>query len=290
MNNPSELIRLLRPHQWVKNIFVFIGLLFGHAWHDLSLVYSVVAAFIAFSWVASFIYIINDIADRETDRQHPKNRLRPLAAETVSLGAAIILAAILLVFGLSLGILASYRVLIFLLIYIVINLLYSFRLKQIVIMDVFIIAAGFMLRIFAGTLGIGIPPSKWLLLCGFMITLFLGLTKRRAEMMSLADNKTAQRKVLAHYTPVLLDKMISITAASVIISYSLYTMSPDTIRIHQTESLIYTVPFVTYGIFRYIFLLHYQQWGDEPSRELARDPHILGAVAAWFLVSLWLIA
>jgi len=290
MNNPSELIRLLRPHQWVKNIFVFIGLLFGHAWHDLSLVYSVVAAFIAFSCVASFIYVINDIADRETDRQHPKNRLRPLAAGTVSMGAAITLAAIFLVFGLSLGILASYRVLIFLLIYIVINLLYSFRLKQIVIMDVFIIAAGFMLRIFAGTLGIGIPPSKWLLLCGFMITLFLGLTKRRAEMMSLADNKTAQRKVLAHYTPVLLDKMISITAASVIISYSLYTMSPDTIRIHQTESLIYTVPFVTYGIFRYIFLLHYQQWGDEPSRELARDPHILGAVAAWFLVSLWLIA
>ena len=290
MNNPSELIRLLRPHQWVKNIFVFIGLLFGHAWHDLSLVYSVVAAFIAFSCVASFIYVINDIADLETDRQHPKNRLRPLAAGTVSMGAAITLAAIFLVFGLSLGILASYRVLIFLLIYIVINLLYSFRLKQIVIMDVFIIAAGFMLRIFAGTLGIGIPPSKWLLLCGFMITLFLGLTKRRAEMMSLADNKGAQRKVLEHYTPVLLDKMISITAASVIISYSLYTMSPETIRIHQTESLIYTVPFVTYGIFRYIFLLHYQQWGDEPSRELARDPHILGAVAAWFLVSLWLIA
>ena len=290
MNNPSELIRLLRPHQWVKNVFVFIGLLFGHAWHDLSLVYSVVAAFIAFSCVASFIYVINDIADRETDRQHPKNRLRPLAAGTVSMGAAITLAAIFLVFGLSLGILASYRVLIFLLIYIVINLLYSFRLKQIVIMDVFIIAAGFMLRIFAGTLGIGIPPSKWLLLCGFMITLFLGLTKRRAEMMSLADNKGAQRKVLEHYTPVLLDKMISITAASVIISYSLYTMSPETIRIHQTESLIYTVPFVTYGIFRYIFLLHYQQWGNEPSRDLARDPHILGAVAAWFLVSLWLIA
>lgn len=290
MNKPSELIRLLRPNQWVKNIFVFIGLLFGHAWHDLSLVYSVVAAFIAFSCVASFIYVINDIADLETDRQHPKNRLRPLAAGAVSMGAAITLAAIFLVFGLSLGILSSYRVLIFLLIYIVINLLYSFRLKQIVIIDVFIIAAGFMLRIFAGTLGIGIPPSKWLLLCGFMITLFLGLTKRRAEMMSLADNKSAQRKVLAHYTPVLLDKMISITAASVIISYSLYTMSPDTIRIHQTESLIYTVPFVTYGIFRYIFLLHYQQWGDEPSRELGRDPHILGAVAAWLLVSLWLIA
>ncbi|MDZ4384400.1 MAG: decaprenyl-phosphate phosphoribosyltransferase, partial [Nitrospirota bacterium] len=269
MNKPSELIRLLRPHQWVKNVFVFVGLLFGHAWHDLSLVYSVVAAFIAFSCVASFVYVINDIADRATDRQHPKNRFRPLAAGTVSMGAAIALAAILLVFGLSLGILSSYRVLIFLLIYIVINMLYSFRLKQIVIMDVFIIAAGFMLRIFAGTLGIGIPPSKWLLLCGFMITLFLGLTKRRAEMMSLADNKTAQRKVLAHYTPVLLDKMISITAASVIISYSLYTMSPDTIRIHQTESLIYTVPFVTYGIFRYIFLLHYQQWGGEPSRELA---------------------
>jgi len=230
------------------------------------------------------------MADLESDRQHPKKKLRPLAAGIVSMGAAITLAVTFLLIGLGLGILASYWVLVFLVIYIIINLLYSFGLKEIVILDVFIIAAGFMLRIFTGTIGVGIPPSQWLLLCGFMITLFLGLTKRRAEMMALDENMSAQRKVLEHYSPVLLDKMISISAASVIISYSLYTMSPDTIQIHETESLIYTVPFVIYGIFRYIFLLHYQRWGGEPSRELIRDPHIVGAVAAWFLVSLWLIA
>jgi len=290
MNKPSELIRLLRPHQWVKNGFVFIGLLFGHAWQDHLLVYRVVAAFIAFSFVSSFIYIINDIADKDIDKLHPEKRRRPLAAGTVTMGAAITLGVLVISLGLCLGVLASYLVLVFLLIYIALNLLYSFGLKQIVILDVFIIATGFMLRIFAGTIGVGIPPSQWLLLCGFMITLFLGLTKRRSEMFALADNKTAQRKVLEHYTPVLLDKMISISAACVIISYGLYTMSPDTIQIHETGSLIYTIPFVVYGIFRYIFLLHYQQTGGEPSRDLFRDPHIVGAVAAWFIVSLWLIA
>ncbi len=290
MNKPAELIRLLRPHQWVKNGFVFIGILFGHAWYDHLLLYRVAAAFIAFSFVSSFVYIVNDIADRDIDRLHPDKKRRPLAAGTVSPGAAITLGAFVLVLGLCLGFLASFLILVYLFIYIILNLLYSFGLKQIVILDVFIIAAGFMLRILAGTLGVGIPPSQWLLLCGFMITLFLGLTKRRSEMFALADNKTAQRKVLEHYTPVLLDKMISISAACVIISYGLYTMSPDTIQIHETESLIYTIPFVVYGIFRYIFLLHYQQSGGEPSRELFRDPHIVGAVAAWFFVSLWLIA
>jgi len=290
MNKLSDLIRLLRPHQWIKNGFVFIGLFFGHDWNDRLLVYRVVTAFFAFSLVSSFVYILNDISDREADRLHPEKKHRPLASGTVSMGAAIVLGGLVLVLGLFLGVLASFWVVIFLLIYIVLNLLYSNGFKQVVILDVFIVASGFMLRILTGTVGVGVPPSQWLLLCGFMITLFLGLTKRRAEMIVLADNKTAQRKVLEHYSPVLLDKMISISAACFIISYGLYTMSPETIGIHKTESLIYTVPIVTYGIFRYIFLLHYQKWGGEPSRELIRDPHIVGAVAAWLIVSLWLIA
>src|SRR3990172_9427742 len=142
MNSPSELIRLLRPHQWVKNGFVFIGLFFGHAWQDHSLVYRVVAAFVAFSFVSGFIYIINDIADRETDMLHPEKKRRPMAAGTVSMGAAIALGALVFILGLSLGMLASFMVVVYLLIYIVLNLLYSFGLKQIVILDVFIISSG----------------------------------------------------------------------------------------------------------------------------------------------------
>ena len=290
MKKIFELLRLMRPYQWVKNAFVFTGLLFGHAWHDPNLVAQVVIAFIAFCMVSSTIYIINDIVDLEQDRHHPKKSQRPLASGQVSITAAIILALVLgaLGFGLAYG--ASKIVAIILVAYTLMNVAYSLRLKHVVILDIFIIATGFMLRILAGTLGVGIPPSQWLLLCGMMVTLFLGFTKRRAEIMALAEDKTAHRKVLAHYSPVLLDKMIGITAAGLIMSYSLYTMNPDTIRIHGTSNLIYTVPFVMYGVFRYIYLLHHQSRGGDPSHDLVRDHHLLLVVGAWVVVTIWLIA
>ena len=290
MNNPLNLLRLMRPHQWVKNAFVFTGLLFGHAWHNPVLVQQVIVAAIAFSFVSSCIYIINDIVDREQDRRHPKKQRRPLAAGTVSVIAAAILASILAVSAFALAYWVSATVLWIIVAYAVMNLAYSFRLKHVVILDIFIIATGFMLRILAGTLGVGIPPSQWLLLCGLMVTLFLGFTKRRAEIIALTEDKTAHRKVLEHYSPVLLDKMIGITAAGLIMSYSLYTMNPDTIRTHGTPNLIYTVPFVMYGVFRYIYLLHHQSQGGDPSRDLIRDPHLLITVGAWLIATIWLIA
>ena len=181
-------------------------------------------------------------------------------------------------------------VLIILVGYVLMNLAYSLRLKHVVILDVFIISTGFMLRILAGTLGVGIPPSQWLLLCGLMVTLFLGFTKRRAEIIALTEDKTAHRKVLEHYSPVLLDKMIGITASGVIMSYSLYTMNADTIRIHGTTNLIYTVPFVMYGVFRYIYLLHHQSRGGDTAHDLVRDPHLFVVVGAWLIVTMLLIA
>ncbi len=290
MKKLFELLRLMRPYQWVKNTFVFTGLLFGHAWHDPSLVTRVVIAFVAFCLVSSTVYIINDIIDLEQDRYHPKKNLRPLVSGQVSITAAIILAVALgaLGFGLAFG--ASKIVVIILVVYALMNVAYSFRLKHVVILDVFIIATGFMLRILAGTLGVGILPSQWLLLCGMMVTLFLGFTKRRAEIIALTEDKTAHRKVLEHYGPVLLDKMIGITAAGLIMSYSLYTMNPDTIHIHGTSNLIYTVPFVMYGVFRYIYLLHHQSRGGDPSHDLVRDHHLLLVVGAWVVVTIWLIA
>jgi len=285
-----ELLRLMRPHQWVKNAFVLIGLLFGHAWHDPHLATQAVIAFAAFCLVSSAIYTINDIVDVEQDKQHPRKCKRPLASGAVSIPAAMMLASLLAVSGLILAYTASTIVLVILSGYALMNIAYSLRLKHVVILDVFIIATGFMLRILAGTLGIGIAPSQWLLLCGLMVTLFLGFTKRRAEIIALNEDKASHRKVLEHYSPVLLDKMIGITAAGLIMSYSLYTMNPDTIRIHGTANLIYTVPFVMYGVFRYIYLLHHQNRGGDTAHDLVRDPHLIVVVGAWALVTILLIA
>jgi 4-hydroxybenzoate polyprenyltransferase len=290
MKNSYQLLRLMRPYQWVKNLFVFTGLLFGHAWHDPHLVIQAVIAFSAFCLLSSAVYTINDIVDIEQDRLHPKKTRRPLASGAVSVSAAALLAALLAMAGLALAYAASPIVLAILLGYGLMNIAYTLRLKHVVILDVFIIATGFMLRILAGTLGIGIPPSKWLLLCGLMVTLFLGFTKRRAEIFALNEDKANHRKVLEHYSPVLLDKMIGITAAGLIMSYSLYTMNADTIRIHGTDNLIYTVPFVMYGVFRYIYLLHHQSRGGDPSHDLVRDPHLLIVVGAWLVTTFLLIS
>lgn len=286
----SELLRLMRPHQWVKNTFVFTGLLFGHVWHDAHLVMQVVFAFAAFCLVSSAIYIVNDLVDVEQDRQHPAKRLRPLAAGRVSLAIAGPFALLVGATGLGLAYAAGPVVLVILIAYALMNIAYSLWLKHVVILDVFIIAAGFMLRILVGTLGVGIPPSQWLLLCGLMVTLFLGFSKRRAEIIALNEEGGAHRKVLQHYSPLLLDKMIGITAAGLIMSYSLYTMNAETIRIHGTANLIYTVPFVMYGVFRYIYLLHHQSRGGDPSHDLVRDPHLLFVVGAWLLTTFFLIA
>ena len=290
MKKLFDLLRLMRSQQWVKNSFVFIGLLFGHAWHDPHLVAQVVIAFFAFCLVSSSIYTFNDIVDVEQDKLHPRKCKRPLASGAVSMLAAIKLAALLGVLGLALAYAASPAVLIILSGYVLMNIAYSRKLKHVVILDVFIIATGFMLRILAGTLGVGIPPSQWLLLCGLMVTLFLGFTKRRAEIITLNEEKSSHRKVLEQYSPVLLDKMIGITASGVIMSYSLYTMNSDTIRIHGTVNLIYTVPFVMYGVFRYIYLLHHQNKGGDTAQDFMRDLHLLIAVGAWALTTFLLVA
>ncbi|HXD34513.1 MAG TPA: decaprenyl-phosphate phosphoribosyltransferase [Pyrinomonadaceae bacterium] len=290
MNRISDLWRLMRPRQWVKNSFVLTGILFANAWRDPELVKRVLLATAAFSLVASGVYIVNDLIDRPHDLNHPRKKQRPLAAQTVSVTAAVVLLIILWIAAFSLGFLVSRTVMTILLIYVVVNVAYSLHLKHVVILDVFIIASGFMLRILAGTVGVGIAPSQWLLLCGLMMALFLGFAKRRAELYAMTDDGPTHRRVLGHYQPVLLDNMIVVTATCVILTYSLYTMSPTTIQVHHTESLIYTVPFVIYGIFRYIYSLHRQNAGSDPALQIFRDPHLLLAIIGWLIVTLWLIA
>jgi HAD superfamily hydrolase (TIGR01490 family) len=289
-NRAADFLKLMRPHQWMKNGFVFVGVIFGHAWKVPEMLLGALLAAAAFSLVASAIYIVNDYADRERDRVHPKKRHRPLAAGRVMPAAALGLATLLAAAGAAIGAAAGPAVLALLAIYAAMNLAYSFALKGVVILDVFLIAAGFILRILAGTLGIGIAPSQWLIVCSLFLTLFLGFTKRRSELLVVSSEYIVHRKALLHYNPALLDKLMGICAGAALMSYSLYTMSEQTARLHGTENLIYTIPFVAYGMFRYLYLLHAKQVGGDTSHELVRDPHLVATVLGWAAVTVLLIA
>lgn len=284
-----ELLRLARPHQWLKNGFVLVGLLFGHAWHDAAQVRQVLMVFAAFCLAASAVYMFNDICDRAADRMHPVKRRRPLATGALSVRVAAATSLILAAAAVALAWTVSPPALAIVAAYLALNLAYGFGLKHVAILDVFMIAGGFMLRILAGTSGVGIPPSQWLLVCGLMVTVFLGFAKRRAELLALEDGG-GHRPVLDQYTPALLDNMISVSAAGVIVSYALYTVSEETVRLHGTDKLIYTLPFVLYGMFRYLFRLHRHGGGGDPARDLITDPHLLAAMAGWLAVTLWLLA
>lgn len=272
---------LLRPHQWLKNGFVFIGLLFGHAWGDPAKLGQALGAFVAFCLLASAVYVMNDLIDREPDRRHPDKCRRPLASGAVGVPAAVGLGLACLLGGavvaLAWGGAAPWTFAA----YVVLNVGYSLGLKHVVILDVFLIAAGFMLRILAGTLGLGIVPSHWLLLCGLMLTLFLGFAKRRAELEAMSGDGPGHRRVLEHYTEELLDQFVAIAAAATVISYALYTVSAETVALHGTRWLIATLPFVLYGMLRYLWRLHARGGGGDPAAELLRDPHLLAATAGW---------
>lgn len=289
MSRLSPYFKLLRPYQWVKSGFVFVGLLFGHAWNDPQLVSDVVFAAAAFSLAASAVYVFNDLADRERDREHPEKRHRPLASGAISVTQALLLGGTCIVAALALAAAVSPTAFAIVVAYALLNVAYSLGWKHVVILDVFIISTGFMLRILAGTLGVGIAPSHWLLLCGMMITLFLGFAKRHAEIDAMHGRGGSHRKVLEDYAPGLLDQLIAISAAGAIVSYSLYTVSAETVAMHGTSALIYTVPFVVYGIFRYLFLLHRRGGGGDPSAALLRDRHLAGAFVAWLSTVIFLL-
>ena len=278
------LLRLMRPHQWVKNAFVFAGLLFSQAWQDGPLVLRVVTAFTAFCCTSSMIYIINDWHDRASDALHPTKRRRPLASGAVPVPLALALAAALLAGGLLLA--TGNRVLLGLLaVYAVLNLAYSWRLKQVPVVDVSIIAAGFMLRLLAGTVAVGIPPSHWLLLTGIFVALFLGFSKRKAESF---HEEGSQRAVMAYYPSALLDTFMAVTMTATLTTYSLFATSPEALLQHG-ERLLYTVPVVIFGMLRYAFQVH-RGHGEDVARDLLRDPWMLAAGALWLLIfsSRWL--
>lgn len=284
-----EILKLLRPHQYIKNGFVLIGVIFSGQ-YDKHTLFLASLAFLAFCAIASAVYIFNDIFDAQADREHPAKKYRPIVSGTVALSTAWLLAVVLACFAFIMAYHVSLLTFNFILIYVLMNIGYSLYWKRILILDVFIISAGFMLRILVGTVGIDIPPSSWLLLCGFMLTLFLGFSKRRAELILLEHSgrkdQNLTRQVTNKYSPAILEHFISISAACTILSYSLYTVSQDTVTQHGTDALIYTMPFVVYGIYRYIYLLHQDEKGDDTAKDLYTDWQLLSVVLGWVIVTL----
>ncbi len=281
----SAALRLMRPGQWVKNGFVFVGLLFGHAWHEPEKVVAALLAFAAFCLMSSAVYALNDFRDIAQDRLHPAKRLRPLASGALSPSVAVLLMGACSAASLLIAWRVGDTLVLLLSAYGLINLGYSYGLKRIVVLDVFLISAGFMLRLLAGTTGLDIPPSNWLLMCGLLLTLFLGFAKRRAEMLLMEEAGGAHRKVLEHYSSALLDQFITITGACSVVAYALYTVDDATVSIHGTADLIYTLPFVLFGLFRYLYLIHRCGVGGDPSRDLFRDPHLIFAMLGWLAVT-----
>lgn len=288
-----SMVKLIRPHQYLKNGFVLIGPLFAHQWDSLTLLQACLV-FLAFCGMASAVYVLNDIMDIEADRAHPVKCTRPLPSGQLTLTFARTLMTGLALTSVVLALSVSLWATLFVVAYLLINVLYSWRLKHVVILDVFLIASGFMLRILAGTVGLGIAPSAWLLLCGLMVTLFLGFTKRRAELLMLETtehgNGGLTRRVLDDYSPAMLEQFIAVTAACTVLAYGLYTVSPQTIAMHGSDGLIYTLPFVVYGIFRYLYLLHHRARGNDTAKDLFTDHHLLITVAAWVGATLWVLA
>lgn len=287
--NPGAYIKLIRPKQWVKNLFVFAPVVFAKELFELDVVVISLRAFAAFCLTASAVYIINDMLDVEADRTHPKKKFRPLAAGTMSMAEAYILLAVLLLCTGALVYGMDRRFILILCLYFVMNLAYSIKLKQVVLLDVFIIAAGFMMRVVSGAYAISVETSTWLVLCTLFISLFLGFAKRRTELVQVPDATFSERKVLERYRVGFIDQMLTIAAAGTVISYALYTVAPRTLDVFKTDKLIYTTVFVIYGIFRYLYLIHTTNSTDKPADVVTSDLPILGTALLWIVSCVVLI-
>jgi 4-hydroxybenzoate polyprenyltransferase len=290
--NPVALLRALRPLQWSKNLFVLAALVFASGDQSLASpigrpeVERTLFAFLAFCLASSAVYLLNDVLDAERDRAHPEKRLRPVAAGEVPVPLALVTSVVLALAALAIGVwiggdplpLAGV-----LGAYVVVNLLYSWRLKRVVLLDAFCIASGFLLRVLAGGVASGAEISRWLFLCTLFLALFLALNKRRAELTLLGDEGGAHRASLRDYSPAFLDQMVAVLAATTIVCYTMYTVDEDTARkFGEGHRLVWTVPFVLFGVGRYMLLVHLGRGGGNPTRILlGGDPLFLANTLAW---------
>ncbi len=277
----SAVIKSVRPAQWTKNLFVFAALIFAREFFNRPLLLRTAGAFFAFCLVSGAFYIFNDLQDREEDRAHPKKSQRPIAAGEIRPGEASILFILLAGTGLAAAFFLGRGFFLAVGIYLVLQLAYSLRLKQVVILDIFVIAAGFVIRVVAGGLVIAVPISSWLLICTTLLALLLSMGKRRHEITILENRASEHRPILKEYSAYLLDQMIAVVTASTLIAYCLYTISEETVTKFGTSNLILTAPFVLYGIFRYLYLVHLKGQGGSPEEIIIKDKPMLLNIMLW---------
>jgi len=283
MSLPRALLVSLRPHQWTKNLVVLAALAFSKHLFDVDAVVRAGSAFVVFCALSGAAYLANDLVDAERDRAHPVKRTRPIASGALALPVARAAGAALF----ALGLLASWALgpafFLCALAYLGLNMAYTFGLKNLVILDVLAIAVGFVLRAVAGAVVIQVVFSSWLIVCTLLLALFLSLAKRRHELVTLED-AAGHRSILAEYSPYLLDQMTAVVTASCLTAYAFYTLAPETVEKYRTDRLALTIPFVIYGIFRYLYLVHRKEQGGSPSDVLLTDRPLLAATVLWGLV------
>ena len=277
----SGLLVSLRPGQWSKNLLVFAALIFAVRLFDVPSVIAAGEAFAIFCALSGAVYLVNDVVDRDGDRRHPLKRHRPIAAGDVPVPTALGVAAALTAGSLAASWHLGWRFALIACAYLAISVLYSARLKHVVILDVLAISIGFVLRAAAGAMAIDVAISHWLLVCTILLALFISLAKRRHELVLLADGAADHRRILGEYTPYLLDQMIAVVAASTLLAYAFYTMSPETVEKFGTSWLSLTIPFPLYGIFRYLYLVHRRDGGGSPADLLFSDRPLLACVTLW---------
>ena len=271
----------MRPEQWTKNLLVLAGVAFGGRLMEPGAVLLALAAFLIFCALSGAVYLFNDAADREADRNHPLKCKRPIASGQLAVSTAVTTGVVLGVGSITAAFMITPLLALVSTTYLLSLVLYSVALKHVVILDVLTLAAGFVLRAVAGAIAVDVPIGHWLLVCTMLLALFLALSKRRHELVLLADGASEHRPILEEYSPYLLDQMIGVVTASTLIAYTIYATSPDTAERLGSTKLGLTIPFVLYGIFRYLYLVHQKRGGGSPAEMLLTDRPLLGCVALW---------
>lgn len=279
----KNLLISMRFEQWIKNLFVFAALIFSKNLLSLHRFLVVSLVFLVFCLLSSSVYLLNDLLDLEKDRYHPQKKNRPLAAGLLPVSTAIFSVIFLSALGLAIAFLLGTSVGIIVSIYFILMIFYNFYLQNLIILDVLTIAFGFVLRVICGAVAINVEFSSWLLICTILLALFLALAKRRHELIILGEDAEKHRPILRKYTAQLLDEMIAVVTASSFMSYSLYTIWPETVKKFQTKNLIFTIPFILYGIFRYLYLIHQKQLGGNPEKIILQDYPLLINILLWIV-------
>lgn len=277
--NIKAVIELLRPKQWIKNFFVFAAIIFSGNILNIDILQNNIITFVLFCLTSSSIYVLNDIVDLEKDKKHPQKKNRPLPSGRVSkkeaIFADIVIVCLVMYFSYTK---VNHEIMLIYLTYMVVNILYSFKLKNVVIIDVMIITFGFVLRVASGSIATGVNISPWLFLCTILLSLFLALNKRKSEIITLKDKSGSHRKILEDYSVELIDNMLTIVTPSILICYCIYTFSSV-----QSKSMMYTIPFVLYGIFRYQYLMTKHNIGGKPEDVFGKDKPFLLNMILWVI-------